>query len=207
MLLPATAPLPSPPCPTGRWAAVRGEAGCDLHPTSCTALPQKGAKGEGSTSPSSSSLQASLQGRGMWGLKQPLRPTGCPYPNGASPKNGDEHPARAGQSRRARRMLCRALAGQRSQARCCSLICPPQTRVRCEEVPCPLPRRALPFFSLKKTQNNKPSSQLLPGPEAELQGAAQGRQQLPACLGGQSRALLAAHEGNAGAFPPYGCQK
>lgn len=96
-------------------------------------------------------------------------------------------------------MLCRAVAGKQSRARRRSLICPPQTRARCEEAPCPLPRRALPFFfsPLKKTQNNKPSSQLLPSPEAELQGAAQGR-------AGHLQLPLGVMQG---LFPPYSYQK
>lgn len=179
---------------------MRGEAGCDLHPTSCTARPQKGAEGEGSTS--SSSLQALLLGRGMSGLKQPLHPTGCPYPSGIPPKNRDEHPVRARQS-------SRALAGERGAEPSAMLQpylpTPNQGVLRGSALP---PSSACTaFFSLKKTPNNKPSSQLGPSPEAELQGAAQGREQLPACPRGQSQTPLAARGGDAGAFPPYGRQK
>lgn len=90
---------------------------------------------------------------------------GCLIPMGLSPKKQDEHPVRAGQSRRARRMLCQAWQGRGAKCDAAPLSAHPKPG-RFLEVPCPLPQRALPFFHLKeknkKTQKTQPQTTNLP---------------------------------------------
>lgn len=79
---------------------------------------------------------------------------GCLIPTGLPPKKQGEHTVKAGQSRRARRMLCWAWQGRGAQCDAAALSAHPKPGCF-KEPPCSLPQSALPYFHLKKKKKGR----------------------------------------------------